>query len=294
MPAASVPRRQRATGLRGLAQIVFGRHASSRLAIIGGTLTILLIFVGIFGPALAAGDPTAMSLSDRLKGPAFGRWAGTDQLGRDVWTRMLYAAQVTILISLVATVFSTGLGIGLGMISGYAGGWFDMVLMRIADVQLAFPTILLAIAMVALFGTSIPILVLVFVVAGWVRYVRVIRAQVLVLKQMQYVEAARCLGQSHGGILLRHVLPNLLTEIIILMNLEIGRIVLLESSLSYLGLGVQPPMPTWGNMLNEGRVHIATSWWLVTFPGLAIMAIVLGVNLLAEGLRGLYDPRSRK
>jgi peptide/nickel transport system permease protein len=282
-------------------QKLFGPWRGNRLGMIGGVLTLLLILLAIFGPSLAPMGPTEIDLRAKLTAPgAVGQgsttmhWLGTDNLGRDTLSRMLYAAQVTVVIAALAVVFSTAVGVVLGILSGYFGGWVDMLLMRVVDIQLAFPMLLLAITVIAVFGTSIPILIFVFVLAGWVRYVRVIRAQTLVLKQAQFVEAARSIGANHWDIIRRHVTPNLLTEIIILVNLEIGRIILVESSLSYLGLGVQPPMPTWGNMLNEGRQYLQTAWWVVTFPGAAIMLTVLGVNLLAEGLRAIYDPRSRK
>ncbi len=280
-------------------RVVLGR-SGTRLVAAGGLVTLLLVLMAVFGPALAPYDPVAVSLPSRLWPPGTSgpdgapHILGTDQLGRDILSRILHAARVTVSISLVAVFASALAGVALGMASGYFGGLLDMLLMRIADIQLAFPTILLALTIVAVFGSSIPILILVFVIPGWVRYVRVIRAQVLVLKQTQFVEAARVLGADNLRILGRHLAPNLLTEIIILMNLEVGRIILLESALSYLGLGVQPPLPTWGNMLNEGRLYLQTSWWVVTTPGLVIMFTVLGLNVLAEGLRGLYDPRERR
>ena len=280
---------------------VFGRWHGNRLALVGGFLTLLLIAVAILGPWLAPMGPTDIDLRAKLTAPgAVGLGSttlhilGTDQLGRDTLSRMLYAAQVTVVIAALAVVLSTTIGVALGIVSGYFGGWVDMALMRVVDIQLAFPMLLLAITVIAVFGSGIPILIFVFVLAGWVRYVRVIRAQTLVLREAQFVEAARALGAGHWGIIRRHISPNLLTEIIILINLEIGRIILVESSLSYLGLGVQPPMPTWGNMLNEGRLYLQSAWWVVTFPGVAIMLTVLGVNLFAEGLRAVYDPRARK
>jgi peptide/nickel transport system permease protein len=286
--AAAVPRKRSR----------LGRHGR-RLVLTGGAITLALVLLAVFGPVLAPYDPIAVNLTGRLQPPGAAgpdgvpHILGTDQLGRDILSRILHAARVTVSISLVAVVASALAGVTLGMASGYFGGWLDMVLMRIADIQLAFPTILLALTIVAVLGSSIPILILVFVIPGWVRYVRVIRAQALVLKGTQFIDAARVLGAGNLRIMRRHLAPNLLTEIIILMNLEVGRIILLESALSYLGLGVQPPLPTWGNMLNEGRLYLQTSWWVVTTPGVVIMLTVLGLNVFAEGLRGLYDPRSR-
>jgi peptide/nickel transport system permease protein len=273
---------------------------SSRLGVAGTAIVAVLLLAAAFGPTLAPYDPTDVDLSARLTPPTAGgpgrpaHWLGTDQLGRDIMSRLLHAARVTVSISLTAVAITAALGVLLGLVSGFYGGLLDNVLMRIVDVQLAFPTILLAITMVAVLGRGIGILILVFAIAEWVRYVRVIRAQVLVVRETQYVEAARAIGAPDPRILGSHILRNVLTDIIILMNLEIGRIILLESSLSYLGLGVQPPMPTWGNMVNEGRLYLQTSWWVVTFPGLAILISVLGLNLFGEGLRGAYDPTGRE
>ncbi|HUG47360.1 MAG TPA: ABC transporter permease [Candidatus Limnocylindria bacterium] len=277
--------------LRGARRYGIG---SSRLLVIGIVIVSIAILTAIFGPLLAPYDPVAVSLRDRLVPPSPEHLLGTDQLGRDIFSRILHAGRVTISIALVAMVVSAGIGISVGIVSGYFGGRVDMITQRIVDIQLAFPTILLAITVVAVLGSSVPILIAVFVFAGWARYVRVIRAQTLVVRETQYVEAARAMGATRRHILLRYVAPNLLTEIIALMNLEVARIVLLESGLSYLGLGVQPPLPTWGNMLSDGRLYLTSAWWFVTFPGLAIMAVVLGMNLLAEGLRAFYDPRERR
>lgn len=267
---------------------------TSRLLMIGSVIIVIAVLVALFGPLIAPYDPIAVVLTDRLKPPSPEHWFGTDQLGRDIYSRMLYAGRVTIVIAIVAASLSAAVGITAGIISGYRGGRLDMILQRIVDIQLAFPTILLAITFVAVLGSSLPILIFVFVVSGWVRFVRVLRAQTLVIRETQYLEAARAMGATDRHILRRYVTPNLLTEIIVLANLEVARIVLLESGLSYLGLGVQPPLPTWGNMLSDGRLYITSAWWYVTYPGLAIMTLVLGVNLFAEGLRSFYDPRDRR
>jgi peptide/nickel transport system permease protein len=279
---------------------VLRRVLSSRTGVAGAAVVILLLLAAALGPMLAPYNPIEVNLAARLTpplaahegGPA--HWLGTDQLGRDILSRILHASRVTVSVALTAVALTAAIGVGLGLISGYFGGLMDNVLMRVVDVQLAFPTILLAITMVAVLGRGLTILILVFVIAEWVRYVRVIRAQVLVVRETQYVEAARAIGARDSRILGGHIFRNVLTDIIILVNLEIGRIILLESSLSYLGLGVQPPMPTWGNMVNEGRLYLQTSWWVVTFPGLAIVTSVLGLNLFGEGLRGAYDPTGRE
>jgi peptide/nickel transport system permease protein len=291
MTAAAVP------GTRGRARaagMLSGALRTSRLLVIGAAIIVVSVLVAVFGPLIAPYDPIAVVLGDRLQPPSAEHWFGTDQLGRDVLSRLLHAGRITIVIAIVGASLSAVVGVTAGIASGYFGGRFDMMLQRLVDIQLAFPTILLAITLVAVLGSSVPILVFVFVVSGWARFVRVLRAQTLVIRETQYVEAARAMGATHGHVLFRYVTPNLLTEIIVLANLEIARIVLLESGLSYLGLGVQPPLPTWGNMLSDGRLYISSAWWLVTIPGLAIMTLVLGMNLFAEGLRSFYDPRDRR
>jgi peptide/nickel transport system permease protein len=267
---------------------------SNRLLLIGGILILVNLFIAVFGPALAPYDPVAISLPDRLQPPNPEHWFGTDQLGRDVLSRFLYAGRVTIVIAVVAASLAAIVGVSAGILSGFFGGRGDIILQRVVDIQLAFPTILLAITVVAVLGSSIPILIFVFVISGWVRFVRVIRALTMVIREFQYVEAARAMGAKRLHILRRYVTPNLMTEIIVLANLELARVVLLESGLSYLGLGVQPPLPTWGNMLSDGRLYLTSAWWLVAIPGLAIMFLVLGFNLFAEGLRAFYDPLERK
>lgn len=280
---------ERRSRLRGRGVLVAG--------IVG---TALILLLAIVGPALAPYDPVATSLLEKLQPPGESQIAagqfhlfGTDQLGRDVLSRVLHAARVTVLIATVAVLLSMVVGTSLGLVSGYLGGAFDMILMRIVDVQLAFPLILLALVIIAVLGTGIPILIVVFVIAGWVSYVRVIRAETLLIKERPYVEAARSVGATDVRIVLAQVLPNVLTQVIILINIEVGRMILVESALSYLGLGIQPPLPTWGNMLFDGQGYVHTAWWMVLFPGLAIVITVLGVNLLGEGLRAIYDPQSR-
>lgn len=284
----------------GISTIGTRRHRVSSLFYVGLVGTLLVALVAALGPELAPYDPVATSLTDRLQAPGestvnAGQFhlMGTDQLGRDVFSRLLHAARVTVVIALIAVLLSMLLGTSLGILAGYSGGLFDMLLMRLVDIQLAFPLILLALVIVAVMGSSIPVLIFVFVVAGWVSYVRVIRAETLVVKERPYIEAIRAVGASRVRILVGHVLPNVLTQVIILVNLEVGRIILVESALSYIGLGVQPPLPTWGNMLFDGQAYVHSAWWMVLFPGLAIVVTVLAVNLLGEGLRELYDPQSR-
>jgi len=280
--------------IRSVVRTVVAAGQASRLLAIGAAILAVAVLVALFGPMVAPYDPLAVVLSDRLMPPGPEHWFGTDQVGRDILSRVLHAGRVTIVIALVSASLSALVGVTAGIISGYFGGRLDILLQRLVDIQLAFPTILLAITLVAVLGSSVPILIFVFVVSGWVRFVRVIRAQTLVIRETQYVEAARATGATRLHILGRYFAPNLLTEIIVLANLELARIILLESGLSYLGLGVQPPLPTWGNMLSDGRLYISSAWWFVTIPGLAIMILVLGMNLFAEGLRSVYDARDRR
>jgi peptide/nickel transport system permease protein len=247
--------------------------------------------------ALAPFEPAAQDTAQRLRPPlwrdAAGRrhLLGTDHLGRDILSRVIHGARVSLVIAVAAVGIAASLGLALGLAAGYFGGWVDDTVMRAADVLLALPFILLAIALVAVLGPSLATLMGVLGVTGWVATARVVRAQALALRAREFVEAARALGAGHPRILLRHLLPNALAPATVIAALEVGRMILLESALSFLGLGAPPPTPTWGGMLADGRVYLATAWWLATFPGLAILLTVLGVNLVGDWLRETFDPR---
>jgi peptide/nickel transport system permease protein len=264
---------------------------------LGFLIVVLNIGVALLAPVLAPHDPVEQDIARRLLPPTWLAGSspehvlGTDQLGRDILARIIYGSRISLLIGLVSVALSLPIGVSVGLLAGYFGGRLDDIIMRLADVQLAFPFILLAITIAGVLGPSPRNVVLILAVGGWVVYARLTRAQVLSLREKEFVEAARSLGLGHGRILFRHVLPNILTPIIVVGTFSVAQMILLESSLSFLGLGVQPPTPSWGGMLNDGRAYITIAWWLMTFPGAAIMLTVLGINFLGDWLRDLLDPR---
>lgn len=270
---------------------------ASPLGLIGWTVLLLILLGALSTFVLDLPDPTRGSLAARLKPPSFDFLAlashplGTDQLGRDMLSRILYGSRVTLLVAGGAVAVGGLVGVTLGMISGYAGGWTDRILMRVVDMQLAVPLILLALIVIAAVGPSLQNLVLVLALTSWIRYARLVRGQVLSLREREFVLSARAIGAPPAAVLLAHILPNILTPVLIIGTLELSRVILLEASLSFLGLGVQPPAPSWGRMLAEGRTYIATAWWVTTFPGIAIVLAVLSVNFVGDWLRDFFDPR---
>jgi peptide/nickel transport system permease protein len=216
---------------------------------------------------------------------------GTDHLGRDILARIIYGSRIALVVGLAAVLISGVLGMIIGLAAGYFGGRLDDFLMRLADVQLAFPFILLAIAVIGVLGPSLRNIIIVIGVSSWVVYARVVRGEVLSIREREFVHAAVALGSRPWRVLLTHVLPNTFTPWLVVATLDMARVIVIESALSFLGLGVQPPTPTWGGMLADGRVYLSTAWWLATFPGLAILVTVLGINLFGDGLRDTLDPR---
>ena len=273
------------------------RLARRRTALCGLVVVAVVIVTSVTAPWLTPFDPVEQDIGERLKAPgardAAGRLhpLGTDHLGRDLLARVIYGAQPALLVGFAAVVISGVLGMAAGLLGGYFGGWIDDILMRLADIQLAFPFILLAIAVIGVLGPSLKTIIIVIGVSSWVVYARVVRAAVFSLREREFVQAAQALGGRDGRILLRHILPNALTPWLVVATLDMARVIVIESALSFLGLGVQPPTPTWGGMLADGRVYISTAWWLATFPGLAILVTVLGINLFGDGLRDTLDPR---
>jgi peptide/nickel transport system permease protein len=269
----------------------------SGTGVTGLVVLAAMVFVAFGWPVLRPSDPNAIDLLRRLGPPAWipggdaAHVLGTDQIGRDVWSRIVLGARVSIGIGLVAVAVSTLVGVALGLAAGYAGGWPDDVVMRAADAQLAFPFILLAIAIIGVLGPTIPNVVAVLALSGWVQFARVTRSEVLSLRQRAFVEAARAAGARDVSILGWHLLPNLLPSTIVLATLELGRVIILESGLSFLGLGVPPPTVTWGGMLADGRNYVREAWWLSVFPGGALMLLVLAINLAGDALRDALDPR---
>lgn len=273
------------------------RLRQSPVGLIGMAITVAVLLAALFAPLLAPDDPAALQMRQRLVPPAWsagGSWdhpLGTDQLGRDVLSRLLFGSRVSVLIGVTAVLVAGVVGIAVGLASGYYGGAVDALLSRVIDAFLALPFIVLALAVIGVLGPGLLNLVFVLGLTGWVTYARVVRAEVLAAKETEYVLAARVLGQREWRIGARHILPNVLAPIIVLSTLSVATAIVAESSLSFLGLGVQPPAITWGTMLADGRDHIATSWWLATFPGLAITVAVLGIIFLGDWLRDILDPR---
>jgi len=266
-------------------------------AMFGLIMVLAVIVSAIFAPLLAPHDPIFQDVEKRLLPPIGQTGAdpsyllGTDHLGRDIVSRLIYGARISIVVSVSAVAFSALLGTVIGLLSGFYGGNVDNIFMRIADVQLAFPFILLAIAIIAVLGPSLRNIIIVMGITGWVIYARVVRAEVLSLREKEFITSVRALGGSNGRIIFNHLLPNVIPPIIVIITLEMARMIIMEAALSFLGLGIQPPTATWGGMLADGRVYLATSWWLATFPGLVIMLVVLGINLLGNWLRDILDPR---
>ncbi|MBU1208621.1 MAG: ABC transporter permease [Proteobacteria bacterium] len=278
-------------------QKVLRKLLENKGAVFGLIMVLGVIFSAIFAPLISPHDPILQDVEKRLL-PPWGQVGtdpnyllGTDHLGRDIVSRLIYGARISIVVSVSAVVFSAFLGTIIGLFSGFYGGKIDSVFMRLADVQLAFPFILLAIAIIAVLGPNLQNIIIVMGITGWVIYARVVRAEVLSLREKEYVMAVRALGGSNGRIIFNHLLPNVVPPVIVIITLEMARMIIMEAALSFLGLGIQPPTPTWGGMLADGRVYLITSWWLATFPGLVIMLVVLGINLLGNWLRDMLDPR---
>jgi ABC-type dipeptide/oligopeptide/nickel transport system permease subunit len=290
MPSATQP--TASGGSRVLRKLVM-----HRAAMLGAVIIALVILASVFAPWVAPQDPLALDPGRRLLPPVWmagGTWAyplGTDHVGRDLLSRLIYGSRISMLVGLSAVSISASIGILLGLISGFYGGPAERVILWMADVQIAFPFYLLVISIVAAVGTGFGTIIIVFGVAGWVIYARLVRGSVLALRQREFIEAAQALGGSSLRIVLRHVLPNVLTPVIILATLRVASVIVWESGLSFLGLSVPPPTPTWGRMLSDGRAYLANAWWTATFPGIAIMLTVLGVNMLGDGLRDALDPR---
>jgi peptide/nickel transport system permease protein len=265
----------------------------------GACLCLAMLGMAVFAPILAPHDALVQDITARLRPPAWqplgslDNLLGTDQLGRDLLSRIIFGARASLTASLSAVVLASALGVGLGLLSGYYGRLVDQVIMRLADVQLAFPFLLLAITLMAVFPPNLLTVVIVLAISGWVTYARLARGQILSLREREFVAAARVLGASDGRIMLRHILPNLVPTIIVVATVQVAQFILVEAALSFLGLGIRPPTPSWGNMINEGQEYIFRAWWIETFPGIAIVVAVSGVGLLGDWLRDTLDPRLR-
>jgi peptide/nickel transport system permease protein len=264
------------------------------LLLAGGTIALLIVVVAVFAPLLAPYPADAGSATHPfavLRPPSALHWFGTDQVGRDVASRVIYGARVSPLIAVFVLLIAGVVGIPLGVVAGYFGGWLDDVIMRITDIFLAFPALLLALALAAVLPPSLTTVTIVIAATWWPWYTRLIRGQAASVAGRPYVESCRALGIPAWRILLRHVLPNSVTPLIVQVSLDVGGVILTASALSFLGLGAQDPTPDWGLMVAEGQNYFTTQWWLVTYPGLAILLTALAFNLLGDGLRDVLDPR---
>jgi peptide/nickel transport system permease protein len=261
---------------------------------------VLVLLAAVAAPWVAPASPTAGELAARLRPPAWqeaalaGRPLGTDLLGRDVLSRLIWGARISLVIAVAATALGAAVGSLIGLVSGYHRGRVDRVITKLIDIQLAFPFVLLAIAVIAVAGPSIPVLVIVLAIGAWVSHARIVRGLVLSLRERDHVQAAVALGAGTPRVLFRHLVPEILPVIVVLATFDVGRIIILESTLSFLGLGVQPPTPSWGSDLRDAAAYVRQAWWTATFPGLAIMVVVLGLNLLGDALRDALDPRTRR
>ena len=284
----------------GAERSLWRRFLRSRRAVVGLVILLLIAFAAVAAPAISPADPQAMTPRLRLLPPlATSRVGsfhllGTDQVGRDILSRVFHGGRVSLGVALVAVLLGGTLGVLVGLFAGYLGGWTDAVTMRLAEVQLAIPSILLAISIVAFAGRSLLVLVLVLALASWIVFARTIRGVALSLKRSAFVEAARAAGASDTRIIFRHILPNAWTPIIVLGTQQLALLIILESSLSFIGAGAPSDAPSWGTMVADGRDYILSrAWWLTTFPGLAISLAVLSINFFGDGLRDLLDPRLR-
>jgi len=271
----------------------FDRLWRSQRGLVGWLVVALILAVGTLAPAIAPYSYSTQSLLARLERPSAAHWLGTDGFGRDILTRVIWGGRVSLEIGLLATGLSVIVGTVFGGIAAYFGGAVDTAIMRIADVFMAIPALFLILVVVALFGAGLTNTAAVIGLVTWAQVARIVRGECLSLRARDFVDAARALGASHRRILGRHVLVNALPVIIVQATLLLGQTILIESGLSYLGLGAQPPLPSWGNMIVEGRQFLASAWWVATFPGVAIFVTVLGFNLFGDGLRDALDPRLR-
>jgi peptide/nickel transport system permease protein len=273
---------------RALRHFVYNPLSLCSLFLIG-----LLVLAGLFAPFFAPYDPVEINPDRRLTPPGQSNWLGTDEVGRDILSRIIWGARISLEIGLTIVLLAGAIGLVIGLLSGYFGGILDEILMRLTDMFMSFPTLILAIAMTAALGPSLFNAVLAMVIVWWPIYARLSRSEVLVIKEREYIKAVKALGASPLKILAFHVLPNAIDVIIVRASIDFGNAVMFCAALSFIGLGAQPPQPEWGAMVTTGRDYLRDAWWLVTFPGLAIFLTVMGFNLLGDSLRDFFDPKLR-
>jgi peptide/nickel transport system permease protein len=272
----------------------FRRLVSNKLALMGGIVVVVLFVVSILAPVLSPYDPDAIHVNEILMPPSRQHPLGTDELGRDVLSRMIWGSRISLKVGFVAVGIAIFIGVIVGAAAGYYGGWVDAVLMRFVDMMLCFPAFFLILAVIAILEPSIYNIMAVIGLTSWMGVARLVRAEFLRIREMDFVKAARSIGASDIRIIFRHILPNAMSPVLVAATLGVAGAILTESALSFLGIGVQPPTPSWGNMLTAGKDNMEIAWWLSVFPGLAILVTVLGYNLLGEGLRDILDPRLKE
>lgn len=273
---------------------IFSKKGGGALFISGIVIVTFFMVVACFAPLIATHEPSATDLQSVLKAPSSMHFFGTDEVGRDVFSRVVYGTRISIFVGFIAVGISSLIGIVLGLIAGYYGGIIDSIVMRFTDIMLSFPTFFLILAIIAFLSPSIVNVMVVIGLTGWMGVARLVRAEVMSVKKREYISAVVIQGLSVSKIMFKHILPNVLSPVIVTATLGVAGAILLESSLSFLGLGVQPPDASWGNILTEGQRNITNAWWLSLFPGLAIVITAIGYNLLGEGLRDILDPKNKK
>ena len=274
-----------------ITSLFWHRFKKNRLAVFGGIIVLLLFTIAVFAPFVAPYNPDAINVKHVLEAPSFSHPFGTDDLGRDIFSRVIYGSRISLAVGFVAVGIATIIGIIFGALSGYYGGWLDTIIMRFVDIMLSIPTFFLILAVIAMLEPSIWNIMIVIGITSWMGVARFVRAEFLSLKEREFVLSARALGASDFRIIFRHILPNAMSPVLVSAVLGIAGAVLVESALSFLGIGVQPPTASWGNILTIGKDNIEIAWWISVFPGLAIFVTVLAYNLLGEGIRDSIDPR---
>jgi peptide/nickel transport system permease protein len=277
----------------GRAYATWSAFRENRLAMLGLAIVLLLVVVALFAPLIATHSPNVQALGDRLQPPSAAHWLGTDEFGRDIFSRLVYGSRITLYIVVLVTLTAAPIGLLIGTVAGYAGGWGDAVLMRVTDIFLAFPKLILALAFVSALGPGIENAILAIAITSWPPYARIARAETLTIRNSDFIAAVKLQGASAARIITRHVMPLCLSSLIVRVTLDMAGIILTAAGLGFLGLGAQPPLPEWGAMISAGRRFILDQWWVATIPGIAIFVVSLGFNLLGDGLRDVLDPKHR-
>lgn len=294
-----VENRDKDTVKRSRSKRLLSLLLKSKTGTVGAIIVLAVCIIALCAPLFAMHDPAKINPSQRLLPPMWldkgapGHLLGTDNLGRDIWSRIVYGSQVSLIVGICAVLVSGAIGAVLGLLAGYYGKWTNAIIMRVADSFLAIPTILFMLVVLAVLGPGIGTLIFVIGITNWVSYARVVRGEVLSVKERDFVRAAKAVGAKDARIIFTHILPNVISSFIVISTMSVATTIIMEASLSFLGLGIKPPAVSWGGMLSDGRQYLATSWWVATFPGLAITITVLGVIFLGDWLRDVLDPRMK-